>query len=142
MAGKVVTCSSCGTKVRVPAVASGTPRCPSCKAWLPWVADAGDADFDQVADSSRVAVLVDLWATWCQPCRQVSPALEKIAAEYAGRLKLVKVDIDQARGIAERFSVQAVPTLMLFEGGREVSVQRGALPLNALRSWVGSSLKP
>lgn len=137
----VVTCPGCGTRNRVPAVASGSLRCPSCKAALPWIASAGDADFDAVADSSKVPVLVDLWATWCAPCRQVSPALEALAAERAGSLKLVKVDVDTSPRVAARFGVQAVPTLLLFRDGRKVGEQRGALPLPSLRAWVEQSLR-
>ncbi|PID97264.1 MAG: thioredoxin [Actinomycetales bacterium] len=140
MADAVVTCPKCSTRNRVPAAAAGTLRCPSCKTSLPWIVDATDADFDAVADSSKVPVLVDLWAAWCGPCRQVSPALEQLARERAGALKLVKVDIDQSPRTSTRFGVQAVPTLLLFDRGVQVSVQRGAAPLAALRDWVDRSL--
>lgn len=136
MANAIVTCPECGKRNRVPAVAGGVPRCPACKHDLPWVAEATDGDFDAVADSSKVPVLVDLWAPWCGPCRQVSPLLEKLAAERAGRLKLVKVNVDENPRTQARFGVQAIPTLLLFAGGKQVGVQRGALPLPALRQWV------
>lgn len=135
MAG-IVACPHCGAKNRVPGTASGRPRCAKCKVALPWVVDATDADFDAVADSSKVTVLVDLWAPWCGPCRQLSPMLEKLAAERAGSLKLVKVNVDDNPRTQARFGVQAIPTLLLFSGGKEVGVQRGALPLAALRQWV------
>lgn len=136
MSGNVVACLQCGTKNRVPNVASGTPRCAQCKAGLPWVANADDETFDAVADSSKVPVLVDLWAPWCGPCRQVSPLLEKLAGERAGQLKLVKVNVDHSPRTQARFGVQAIPTLLLFKGGKQVGVQRGALPLPQLRAWV------
>lgn len=139
MASKVIPCPSCGTKNRVPAVAHGTPRCAKCEAALPWIADAGDPDFDATADSSRVPVLVDLWAPWCGPCRQVSPLLEQLATERAGRLKLVKVNVDEAPATQARFGVQAIPTLLLFAGGQKVAEQRGAMPLVALRKWVDAA---
>lgn len=120
----------------MPAAASGTPRCAQCKQPLPWVVAATDADFAQVADSSKVAVLVDLWAPWCGPCRQVSPLLEKLAAERAGKLKLVKVNVDENPRTQAAYGVQAIPTLLLFAGGKQVGVQRGALPLPRLRAWV------
>lgn len=141
MASKVIPCPSCGAKNRVPSVASGMPRCAKCESPLPWIADAGDQDFDAVADSSRVPVLVDLWAPWCGPCRQVSPLLEKLAQERAGRLKLVKVNVDQAPATQARFGVQAIPTLLLFVGGEKVREQRGAMPLVALRQWVDSATR-
>lgn len=136
MANQIVTCPACGARNRVPAVAAGVPRCPQCKENLPWVASATDDDFDAVADSSKIPVLVDLWAPWCGPCRQVSPLLEKLAAERAGRLKLVKVNVDESPLTQARFGVQAIPTLLLFTGGKKVGVQRGAVPMPALRQWV------
>lgn len=133
---EIVACPQCGARNRVPATAPGKPRCAKCKASLPWVVDATDVDFDAVADSTRVTVLVDLWAPWCGPCRQLSPMLEKLAAERAGSLKLVKVNVDDNPRTQARFGVQAIPTLLLFSGGKEVGVQRGALALAALRQWV------
>lgn len=140
MANRIVTCSACGAKNRVPAAASGTPRCAKCKVDLPWIADADDADFDAIADSAKVAVLVDLWAPWCGPCRQVSPLLEQLAAEHAGKLKLVKVNVDNNPQTQARYGVQAIPTLLLFVGGEQVGEQRGAVPMPALRQWVAPHL--
>lgn len=139
MANAIVTCPDCGTRNRVPAVAGGVPRCPKCKHDLPWVANATDDDFSSVADSSKVMVLVDLWAPWCGPCRQVSPLLEKLAAERAGSLKLVKVNVDENPATQAKFGVSSIPTLLLFKDGRQVSVQRGAVPLPALRHWVDAN---
>lgn len=85
---------------------------------LAWITEAGDADFAEVAEQAKPFVLVDLWATWCGPCRTVSPALERVAHELAGRVKLVKVDIDRSPRLAQRFQVQAVPTLLLLDGVR------------------------
>ena len=87
-----VTCPHCGRANRIPVAAQGRPRCGHCKQSLPWIVDAGDADFADVADNAAQPVLVDLWATWCGPCRMVSPALEQVARDLAGRIKLVKVD--------------------------------------------------
>ena len=86
-------------------------------------------------------VLVDLWATWCGPCRTVSPALEQLARERAGALKLVKVDVDAAPAVSQRFAVRAVPTLLLMRDGRVLARQSGAAPLPALRSWVDDALR-
>lgn len=141
MNSTVTVCPSCGTKNRVPAVAAGVPQCAKCEAKLPWIADAGDGDFDAVADSSRVPVLVDLWAPWCGPCRQLSPLVERLATERPGRLKLVKVNVDSAPGTQARFGVQAIPTLLLFSGGAKVGEQRGALAWPALKSWVDSNVR-
>jgi thioredoxin 2 len=138
---RIVTCPQCGRKNRVPAAAAGKPRCAQCHQWLPWIVDASDDTFAQTAENSSVPVLVDLWATWCGPCRMVSPALEQLAQERAGRLKLVKVDVDVAPMLSQRFAVRAVPTLLLLQEGQVLGRQSGAAPLATLRAWVDDTLK-
>jgi thioredoxin 2 len=140
MSSRVVQCPNCGKKNRLPAAATGIPHCGNCHKPLPWVADATDDDFADVAEGSSVPALVDLWAPWCGPCRMVSPALEQIAREYAGRVKLVKVNVDETPKLSERFEVRAVPTLLLMHGGQVVARQAGAAPVPALRSWVDKAL--
>ncbi len=136
----VVACPTCATKNRVPDVAAGTPRCASCKAALPWIVDADDATFTQVADSTKVAVLVDLWAVWCGPCRMVSPLLAQIATERAGQIKLVKVNVDRAPRTQAGFGVQAIPTFVVLDGGREAGRQTGAVPKPQLDAWLDQVL--
>jgi thioredoxin 2 len=135
-----VVCSNCQTKNRVPAVARGIPHCGKCHWALPWVVDATDGDFETVADAATIPVLVDVWAPWCQPCRMVSPALERLANEFAGRLKLVKVNADNSPVVSQRFDVQAIPTLILLNRGAVVAKQVGAAPEPALRSWLEPKL--
>lgn len=136
----VVVCPRCGTKNRAPAAGRGTPRCGNCKNPLPWVVDSSDADFTRVVDEATVPVMVDVWAPWCGPCRMVSPALEQLAGELAGRLKLVKVNADEAPGVSRRFEVQAIPTLILLHHGRVIVKQVGAAPAHVLRSWLTDHL--
>ncbi|SDB80414.1 thioredoxin [Raineyella antarctica] len=136
MANHVVACPSCGTRNRVPAVAKGVPQCAHCHRPLPWIADADDQSFDEVVNTAGVPVLLDLWAPWCGPCRQVSPALERLATERAGKLKLVKVNVDISPLVQARFQVQSIPTLMVFRKGQQVARQSGAMPLNHLRTWL------
>jgi thioredoxin 2 len=140
VAARVIVCPHCGRRNRVPAAAAGLPRCGNCHQSLPWIADASDDDFAEIAEKARMPVLVDLWAAWCGPCRMVSPVLEQLATEYAGRLKLVKVDVDRSPGLSERFAVQAVPTLLLLRDGQVVHRQAGAAPAPALRSWLDGAL--
>jgi thioredoxin 2 len=136
----VVRCSNCATKNRVPADAAGVPKCAKCGAALPWVTEAGDDDYDEVVGKSTLPVLVDLWADWCGPCRMVSPALEQLASQMAGQLKLVKVNVDDSPALAQRFDARSIPTLLLVKRGIVVSRQVGAAPPHALRQWVDSSL--
>ena len=137
---RVVVCTNCQAKNRVAPVAAGVPRCGRCQSPLPWIVDALDDDFHAVADEATVPVLVDVWAPWCGPCRMVSPALEQLAGEMAGRLKLVKVNADEAPEVSRRFEVQAIPTLVLLDGGEVVDRQIGAAPATALRSWLTDKL--
>ncbi|WP_425435694.1 thioredoxin [Mycetocola miduiensis] len=93
-----------------------------------------------MADKATIPVLVDVWAPWCGPCRMVSPALEQMATELAGKLKLVKVNADEAPEVSRRFEVQAIPTLVLMHHGQVVDKQIGAAPAGALRSWLTKHL--
>ena len=136
----VVQCEHCGKKNRVPAVGDGIPRCGNCHRPLPWIVEAGDDSFSDVAERAELPVLVDMWAPWCAPCRMVSPALEQVARELAGRVKLVKVDIDAAPKLSQRFTVQAVPTLMVLRNGAVIARRSGAAPAAAIRSWVEDAM--
>jgi thioredoxin len=93
-----------------------------------------------VAERASVPVVVDLWAPWCGPCRMVSPALAQVATDLAGRLKLVKVNVDDSPRLQQRFGVQSIPTLLVMREGKVISRQVGAVPAAALRSWVEQAL--
>ncbi|HEY6737961.1 MAG TPA: thioredoxin [Actinopolymorphaceae bacterium] len=137
---RTVACEHCGKKNRVPATGQGTPRCGNCGRPLPWIVDAGDDDFHEIAEQASPFVLVDMWAAWCGPCRMVSPALEQIAKELAGRIKLVKVDVDNAPRLSQRFDIRAVPTLMVLRDGKVLASQPGAAPVSVLRQWVENAM--
>jgi thioredoxin 2 len=140
MASELIRCGHCGQMNRVPAAAAGTPRCGKCHLPLPWIADADDTTFADVAEAAKIPVLVDLWAPWCGPCRMVSPALEQLARDLAGKVKLVKVNVDVSPQVSQRFGAQAIPTLLVLRGGRVAARQTGAAPLAALRAWVDNAL--
>jgi thioredoxin 2 len=140
MESKIVQCEHCGRRNRVPAAAPGYPICGNCHSALPWVADAGDADFAEVAEQASVFVLVDLSAPWCSPCRMISPALEQVAKERAGQLKLVKVNVDTAPDLSQRFEIRAVPTLLIMHREEVIARQAGAAPAPVLREWVDSAI--
>jgi thioredoxin 2 len=132
----IVACSNCGKRNRVPAATRGVARCAVCHTALPWLTSAGDDDFEQVVTASSLPVLLDLWAPWCGPCRVVAPGVEQAARTLAGRLKVVKVNVDEAPRIAERLGVRGIPTLLVLRHGREVARQVGAVPPPALVGWV------
>lgn len=140
MASAVVPCPSCGTKNRVPPVASGRPRCATCHRDLPWLVDVGDREFDAAVDTERL-VLVDLWAPWCGPCKLVAPVLETLARDFAGDVKVVKVDVDQSPITAQRFSAASIPTLIFLRGGDVVDRLVGAHPEHVLRARVQTLLE-
>jgi thioredoxin len=91
-----------------------------------------EATFDQEVLSSDTPVLVDFWAEWCQPCYLVEPALEKIAEERSGTLKLVKVNIDEEQGLAQRYGIASIPAMVLFKDGEPAAAAIGAQPKSAL----------
>ena len=136
----VVACSSCGKKNRVPAAAAGVPQCAACHAPLPWLTNAEDADFDRVAGESPLPVLVDLWAPWCGPCRAVAPGVEQAARTLAGRLKVVKVNVDRAPAVAARFNARSIPMLLILDGGQLKDRQVGAVPPDVLLRWAEKAL--
>jgi thioredoxin 2 len=140
MSDELVRCPNCGRRNRVPSAGAGTPRCGNCHKPLPWIVDAGDQTFAEVAESASVPVLVDLWAPWCGPCRMVSPALAQVASELAGRLKLVKVNVDESPKLQQRFGVQSIPTLLVLQAGQVTARQTGAAPASVLRDWVEQAL--
>ena len=139
MSANVVACAQCGRRNRVPVSTRGTPRCAQCKAPLPWLVDADAERFDEETRAS-VPVLVDLWAPWCAPCRTMAPVLEGLARDRAGRLKVVKVDVDRAPAVAARFGVHGIPLLVLLRDGRELARLAGAVPPARLSAWLNSQL--
>jgi thioredoxin 2 len=127
----ILTCAACGARNRIRPSARGVPACGTCHASLPWLVAASDATFEAEA-AAAVAVVVDLWAEWCAPCRFVSPILEDLAREYAGRIKVVKVNVDENPALAQRFRAFSIPTLVVMRDGREVDRIVGALPKSQL----------
>ncbi len=95
-----------------------------------------DANFEQEVLKSSVPVLVDFWAAWCGPCKVIAPTVDQLAVEYAGKMKVVKLDVDANVEISSRYSVLNIPTLMLFKDGNAVEKMVGALPKPALLARI------
>ena len=135
----VLTCAACGKRNRIRPSERGSPHCGSCGKPLPWVVDATDVTFD-VEARSTAPVLVDLWAPWCGPCRFVSPILEELATENAGRLKVVKVNVDENPALSARFDARSIPTLVVLREGRVVDRVIGAMPKPQLAARLSPHL--
>jgi thioredoxin 1 len=99
-----------------------------------------DATFDAEVRQSDIPVVVDFWAEWCGPCKQIGPALEEIAAEMEGKVKIVKVNVDENPDSPAQMGVRGIPALFLFKDGQVVSNKTGAAPKASLQSWIQSSL--
>jgi thioredoxin 2 len=140
MTSDIVVCPHCGQKNRVPADATGVPRCGKCKTDLPWLTTATDDGFDKIATHATLPVLVDLWAPWCGPCRVVEPGVIRASQELAGKLKVVKVNVDESPKISERFQARSIPMLVVLKQGNVVSQQVGAVPPDQLMAFVQKAL--
>jgi thioredoxin 2 len=137
----ILTCPSCSAKNRIAPSERGAPHCSVCGKPLPWVVDANEATFEVEANASPT-VVVDLWAPWCGPCRIVSPMLDEMARESGGRLKVVKVNVDENPVLARRFNAMSIPTMVVMKDGQVVHRVVGALPKPQLEAQITPHLKP
>ncbi|MBS0995167.1 thioredoxin TrxA [Gluconobacter cerinus] len=99
-----------------------------------------DSSFETDVLKSEGPVLVDFWAEWCGPCKMIAPALEEIGAEYQGRLKVAKVNIDSNPEAPTQYGVRSIPTLIVFKDGKPVAQQMGAMPKSQLKAWIEKSI--
>jgi len=134
-----VVCPHCDATNRVPrARLDDAPNCGKCKGKL---FDAHPltltrANFDRHLAGSDLPLVVDFWAPWCGPCRQMAPAFEAAAASLEPHYRLAKLNTDEEGEIAGRYGIRSIPTLIVFKGGRETARQAGAMPAGALVDWI------
>jgi thioredoxin 2 len=134
-----IACPHCAALNRLPATRLGeSPRCGRCKRAIfeavPVVLTA--QNFDAHAQRSDLPLLIDAWAAWCQPCRQMAPHFEAAAAQLEPRARLGKLDTEAEAGIAGRFGIRSIPTLILMHHGREVARHSGAISAQQIVAWT------
>ena len=99
-----------------------------------------DATFDKEVLKSDIPVLVDFWAVWCGPCKAIAPAVEELAAQYKGKVKVAKMDVDEHQQVPQQFGIRSIPTLLVFKGGRVVDTIVGAVPKSKLEDSLKKAI--
>ena len=139
-----IVCPHCDTVNRIPAARLGDrPVCGKCKQSLftghPLVLK--DGNFNQQLSRSDIPVVVDFWAPWCGPCKMMAPAYEQAAGQLEPRVRLAKLNTEEAQQTAGKFAIRSIPTMVLFDHGREVARQSGAMSLPQLVQWIEGQIK-
>jgi thioredoxin 2 len=134
-------CAECKAVNRIPVRhLADTGKCGKCRAALPPHATpievASESQFDEIVSAARVPVLVDFWATWCGPCRQVAPEVKKAAHNLAGKALVLKVDTDDLSDLAQRYQISSIPNFAVFAGGRIIRQRAGAIDHRQLEKWA------
>jgi thioredoxin 2 len=134
-----VACPACLAANRVPAARlAEDPKCGKCGAALldGHPAELGEDRFEAFVQRTALPVLADFWAPWCGPCRSMAPHFERAAQALKDRVRLVKVNTEEAPGLAQRYGIRAIPTLILFKNGAEAKRMSGAMDAGALERWA------
>ena len=141
----IIACNQCRTKNRIPlSRIHDNPICARCKASLSGIPfkpiDVDDSTFKQEVLEHTGTVLVDCWAPWCGPCRSIGPILEALASEFAGQIKIVKINMDQNPIISSKYAIQSIPTMLFFTNGKRIDSLIGAYPkkdiVNKIKSII------
>ena len=139
----LLACPRCLIANRVPAGRLGDdPKCGKCGAPLLDSKPVAltDETFEPFVGRCDLPVVVDFWAAWCAPCRAMAPAFEQLAGEMKTQVRFGKLDTEQAQGVAARFGIRSIPTMILFRGGREVARTAGAMDSRGIRSWLEAAV--
>ncbi len=140
----IKVCENCGAKNRVFERPGSRPVCGRCSASLDGTGSGAspvavsDGTFDSEVLGSPVPVLVDFWAPWCGPCSMVGPVLDQLAKDYAGRIKIAKINVDENPFCSARYSVRSIPTMLFFKNGRVVDTIVGAVPRATIEEKIRS----
>ena len=141
MAAILIVCPHCTGVNRVPdGKPAGEAKCGVCHAPLfsGHPAAASTAAFDKHIQRNDIPVVVDFWAEWCGPCKMMAPAYERVAAEVEPKMRFLKVDTEREQALAARYGIRAIPTLMVFRGGKPVAQRAGAVDAGTLKAWLNS----
>jgi len=131
----IINCPNCGAKNRIPkSRIHESPICGKCRARLKTTGysdkpiEVTDQSFEREVLAHQGPVLLDCWAPWCGPCKMVTPVLDQLASEYAGRVKIAKLNVDENPATASRYAIQSIPTMLIFNQGNQINRLVGALP--------------
>jgi len=138
-----VLCPHCSALNRIPdSKPALAAKCGKCHSMLftNSALSVNQSQFERQLSKSAIPLVVDFWAPWCGPCKMMAPAFEQVAAEIEPRARLLKVNTELEQGLATRYGIRSIPTLMVFSAGREITRVSGALDANSLRTWINKQI--